>query len=77
MSNALNNSYMLSSTLDTSCPQTSYWRLDRSGYLVGDSPTWADLYLAEFAELANKVPSLYDGFPEVIIYLFLIRHINR
>ncbi|VDP22435.1 unnamed protein product [Heligmosomoides polygyrus] len=35
------------------------------GYLVGDSPTWADLYLAEFAELANKVPSLYDGFPEV------------
>lgn len=43
------------------------------GYLVGDSLTWADLYLAEFAEFAKKVPSYYEGFPEVILYPFLIR----
>ncbi|VDP05095.1 unnamed protein product [Heligmosomoides polygyrus] len=34
-------------------------------YLVGDSLTWADLYLAEFAEMEKKVPTLYEGFPEV------------
>ncbi|VDP05097.1 unnamed protein product [Heligmosomoides polygyrus] len=48
----------------------------KSGYLVGDSLTWADLYLAEFAEFAKKVPSYYEGFPEVILYPFLIRPMN-
>ncbi|KIH46090.1 hypothetical protein ANCDUO_23859, partial [Ancylostoma duodenale] len=34
------------------------------GYLVGDSLTFADLYLAETSsESAKKFP--YDGFPEV------------
>ncbi|KAK6024026.1 hypothetical protein OSTOST_10173, partial [Ostertagia ostertagi] len=37
---------------------------NKSGYLVGDSLTWADLYLAEMAEFSKKVPQLYDGFPE-------------
>ncbi|VDO72076.1 unnamed protein product [Haemonchus placei] len=37
------------------------------GYLVGDSLTWADLYLAETATWNKKFPNLYDGFPVVMI----------
>lgn len=43
------------------------YQLPCSGYLIGDSVTWADLYLAEFAEIEKKVPFLYDDFPEVIV----------
>ncbi|ETN81236.1 hypothetical protein NECAME_17928 [Necator americanus] len=36
------------------------------GYLVGDSLTFADLYLAECAsEFAKKTPTIFDGFPEI------------
>ncbi|ETN80925.1 glutathione S-transferase protein [Necator americanus] len=35
-------------------------------YLVGDSLTFADLYLAECAsEFAKKTPTIFDGFPEI------------
>ncbi|EPB80177.1 glutathione S-transferase protein [Ancylostoma ceylanicum] len=42
------------------------WPKHKAGYLVGDSLTFADLYLAESSsEFAKKFPSTYDGFPEV------------
>ncbi|KAL6736883.1 hypothetical protein Aduo_007185 [Ancylostoma duodenale] len=45
---------------------TKFLKESKSGYLVGDSLTYADLYLAESsAEFAKKFPSTYDGFPEV------------
>ncbi|KAK6024788.1 glutathione S-transferase protein [Ostertagia ostertagi] len=47
----------------------------QSGYLVGDSLTWPDLYLAEGAELAKKIPTLYDGFPELRAHSEKIRSI--
>ncbi|KAK6738893.1 hypothetical protein RB195_020783 [Necator americanus] len=38
----------------------------KSGYLVGDSVTYADLCLAEHTSgIAAKFPSIYDGFPEI------------
>ncbi|VDL78723.1 unnamed protein product [Nippostrongylus brasiliensis] len=43
---------------------TNFLRNNKSGYLVGDSLTWADLCVANFADLFNKVATLYDGFPE-------------
>ncbi|KAL6725757.1 hypothetical protein Aduo_007788 [Ancylostoma duodenale] len=43
---------------------TKFLRESKSGYLVGDSLTFADLYLAETSsESAKNFP--YDGFPEV------------
>ncbi|RCN48923.1 glutathione S-transferase protein [Ancylostoma caninum] len=45
---------------------TKFLKESKSGYLVGDSLTFADLYLAETSsELAKKIPATYDGFPEV------------
>ncbi|EPB80176.1 hypothetical protein ANCCEY_00731 [Ancylostoma ceylanicum] len=45
---------------------SKFLRESKSGYLVGNSLTFADLYLAEIsAELGKKIPSIYDGFPEV------------
>ncbi|RCN48922.1 glutathione S-transferase protein [Ancylostoma caninum] len=45
---------------------TKFLKENKSGYLVGNSLTYADLYLAESsAEFAKKIPSIYDGFPEV------------
>ncbi|KAL6736886.1 glutathione S-transferase protein [Ancylostoma duodenale] len=45
---------------------TKFLKKSNSGYLVGDSLTYADLYLAETSvELAKKFPTIYDGFPEV------------
>ncbi|EPB80174.1 hypothetical protein ANCCEY_00729 [Ancylostoma ceylanicum] len=45
---------------------TKFLKESKSGYLVGDSLTFADLYLAETsAEFAKKIPALYGGFPEV------------
>ncbi|CAJ0605916.1 unnamed protein product [Cylicocyclus nassatus] len=45
---------------------TKFLKENKSGYLVGDSLTFADLYLAEHcAEFAKKMPSIYDGFPEI------------
>ncbi|WKX95180.1 hypothetical protein Q1695_011995 [Nippostrongylus brasiliensis] len=38
---------------------------NKSGFLVGDSLTWADLYLAEAAEIGQNVPEFYEGFPEI------------
>ncbi|VDL83413.1 unnamed protein product [Nippostrongylus brasiliensis] len=45
------------------------------GFLVGDSLTWADLYLANFADLLGKAPTLYDGFPEVKAHAEKVRSI--
>ncbi|KHJ91458.1 hypothetical protein OESDEN_08679 [Oesophagostomum dentatum] len=45
-----------------------FLRKSQSGYLVGDSLTFADLYLAECSsEFAKKIPQTYDGFPKVIL----------
>ncbi|KIH46024.1 hypothetical protein ANCDUO_23926, partial [Ancylostoma duodenale] len=45
---------------------TKFLKESKSGYLVGNSLTFADLYLAEIsAEFFKKIPSIYDGFPEV------------
>ncbi|EPB80175.1 hypothetical protein ANCCEY_00730 [Ancylostoma ceylanicum] len=45
---------------------TKFLKESKSGYLVGDSLTFADLYLAETsAEFVKKFPTIYDGFPEV------------
>ncbi|KAK6024789.1 hypothetical protein OSTOST_09337 [Ostertagia ostertagi] len=35
------------------------------GYLVGNSLTFADLYVAEMTTFLEKHPQLYDGFPEM------------
>ncbi|VDL83412.1 unnamed protein product [Nippostrongylus brasiliensis] len=48
---------------------------NKSGFLVGDSFTWADLYLANFADLLPKVPTLYDGFPEAKAHAEMVRAI--
>ncbi|KAK6056135.1 glutathione S-transferase protein [Cooperia oncophora] len=48
---------------------------NKSGYLVGNKLTWADLYLAEMAEFEKKVPELYEGFPEVKAHSEKIRSI--
>ncbi|KAK6008963.1 glutathione S-transferase protein [Ostertagia ostertagi] len=48
---------------------------NKSGYLVGDSLTWADLLLAETATNAQKFPNIYDGFPEVKAHSEKIRSI--
>ncbi|CAJ0598691.1 unnamed protein product [Cylicocyclus nassatus] len=45
---------------------TNFLKKNGSGYLVGSSITIADLLLAEFsAEVAKKIPTLYDGYPEI------------
>ncbi|VDO85500.1 unnamed protein product [Heligmosomoides polygyrus] len=54
---------------------TKFLNQSKSGYLVGDSLTWADLVLAEMAEVAKKVPTLYDGFPEAKAHSEKIRSI--
>ncbi|KAK6738896.1 hypothetical protein RB195_020785 [Necator americanus] len=37
-----------------------------SGYLVGDSLTWADLYLAEHVAVYGEMfPEMLEGFPEI------------
>ncbi|PIO70329.1 glutathione S-transferase protein [Teladorsagia circumcincta] len=54
---------------------TKILKSNKSGYLVGDSLTWPDLYLAEGTELAKKIPTLYDGFPELKAHSEKIRSI--
>nr|CDJ94827.1 Glutathione S-transferase domain containing protein [Haemonchus contortus] len=54
---------------------TNFLKNNPSGYLVGDSLTWADLYLAETATWNKKFPNLYDGFPEVKAHVEKIRSI--
>ncbi|ETN78540.1 hypothetical protein NECAME_10313 [Necator americanus] len=45
---------------------TTFLMKSNSGYLINDSLTFVDLYLAEHtSEMVKKVPTLYDGFPEV------------
>ncbi|KAK6048160.1 glutathione S-transferase protein, partial [Cooperia oncophora] len=44
---------------------TKILKQNKSGYLVGDSLTFADLYVAEMTTFAEKFPKMYDGFPEV------------
>ncbi|VDO32212.1 unnamed protein product [Haemonchus placei] len=48
---------------------------NKSGYLVGDSLTWADLWVADIATWTKKYPSLYDGFPEMKAHAEKIRSI--
>ncbi|PIO62764.1 hypothetical protein TELCIR_15663, partial [Teladorsagia circumcincta] len=43
---------------------TKFLQHNDSGYLVGDSLTWADLLLAELDTYSEKIPALYEGFPE-------------
>ncbi|WKX93334.1 hypothetical protein Q1695_010969 [Nippostrongylus brasiliensis] len=54
---------------------TNFLKNNKSGFLVGDSLTWADLYLANFADLVPKVPTLYDGFPEAKAHAEMVRAI--
>nr|CDJ80775.1 Glutathione S-transferase domain containing protein [Haemonchus contortus] len=44
---------------------TKFLERNGSGYLVGDSLTWADLLLAELDTYSEKIPALYEGFPEM------------
>ncbi|ETN72205.1 hypothetical protein NECAME_18971 [Necator americanus] len=45
---------------------TKFLKKSTSGYLISDSLTFVDLYLAEHtSEMVKKVPTLYNGFPEV------------
>ncbi|VDM79124.1 unnamed protein product [Strongylus vulgaris] len=45
---------------------TNFLKKSNTGYLVGSSITVADLLLAEFSsEFSKKLPTLYDGFPEI------------
>ncbi|CAJ0605918.1 unnamed protein product [Cylicocyclus nassatus] len=53
---------------------TNFLKANKSGYLIGDSLTFADLYLAEYSsEFAKKIPGLFDGFPEVKAHAEMIR----
>ncbi|KHJ90471.1 glutathione S-transferase protein [Oesophagostomum dentatum] len=53
-----------------------FLRKSQSGYLVGDSLTFADLYLAECSsEFAKKIPETYDGFSKVKAHADLVRSI--
>ncbi|WKX95184.1 hypothetical protein Q1695_011998 [Nippostrongylus brasiliensis] len=54
---------------------TNFLRNNKSGYLVGDSLTWADLCVANFADLFNKVATLYDGFPEMKAHVAKVQSI--
>ncbi|KHJ81993.1 glutathione S-transferase protein [Oesophagostomum dentatum] len=55
---------------------TKFLKANKSGYLVGDSLTFADLYLAEASsEFAKKIPTLYDGFPEIKAHAEKVRSI--
>ncbi|KAK6042591.1 glutathione S-transferase protein [Cooperia oncophora] len=44
---------------------TKFLQNSGSGYLVGDSLTWADLLVAELDTYSAKIPALYEGFPDV------------
>ncbi|XGW08993.1 hypothetical protein V3C99_011365 [Haemonchus contortus] len=44
---------------------TKILKENKTGYLVGDSLTFADLYVAEMTTFTEHYPKLYDGFPEV------------
>ncbi|KHJ78385.1 glutathione S-transferase protein [Oesophagostomum dentatum] len=54
---------------------TKFLKANKSGYLVGDSLTYVDLYLAETSEFAKKVPTLYDAFPEIKAHAEKVRSI--
>ncbi|VDL66232.1 unnamed protein product, partial [Nippostrongylus brasiliensis] len=54
---------------------TKWLKNSKSGFLVGDSVTWADLLVAEFAELTTRIPNFYDGFSEVKAHADKIRSI--
>ncbi|VDL65510.1 unnamed protein product [Nippostrongylus brasiliensis] len=54
---------------------TKILKNNKSGYFVGDSLTWADLYLACMADHAETVPEFYDGFPEMKAHSDRIRSI--
>ncbi|KAK6028106.1 glutathione S-transferase protein [Ostertagia ostertagi] len=44
---------------------TKILKENKTGYLVGNSLTFADLYVAEMTTFLEKHPQLYDGFPEM------------
>ncbi|RCN48921.1 glutathione S-transferase protein [Ancylostoma caninum] len=55
---------------------TKFLKESKSGYLVGDSLTFADLYVAEIsAEFDKRFPKIYDGFPEVKAHAEKVRSI--
>nr|CDJ94823.1 Glutathione S-transferase domain containing protein [Haemonchus contortus] len=54
---------------------TPFLKNNKSGYLVGDSLTWADLLVAEAATWTKQFPNLYDGFPEMKAHAEKIRSI--
>ncbi|VDL78724.1 unnamed protein product [Nippostrongylus brasiliensis] len=46
---------------------TGFLKNNKSGFLVGNSVTWADLLVAEMSVQYNGVPDFYKGFPEVLV----------
>ncbi|XGW09001.1 hypothetical protein V3C99_011369 [Haemonchus contortus] len=54
---------------------TKFLKNNKSGFLVGDSLTFADLWVADIATWSKKYPSLYDGFPEMKAHAEKIRSI--
>ncbi|KIH45135.1 glutathione S-transferase protein [Ancylostoma duodenale] len=55
---------------------TKFLKESKSGYLVGDSLTFADLYVAEIsAEFDKRFSKIYDGFPEVKAHAEEVRSI--
>ncbi|VDO19014.1 unnamed protein product [Heligmosomoides polygyrus] len=54
---------------------TKFLKNNKSGFLVGDSLTWADLYVAGLTDLASIAPTLYDGFPELKAHSEKVRSI--
>ncbi|WKX93326.1 hypothetical protein Q1695_010962 [Nippostrongylus brasiliensis] len=48
---------------------------NKSGFLVGDSVTWADLVLAEFSSQFQDVADFYKGFPEIKAHSEKVRSI--
>ncbi|KAK6767370.1 hypothetical protein RB195_026570 [Necator americanus] len=55
---------------------TKFLKKSNSGYLIGDSVTFVDLYLAEqTSEMVKQVPTLCDGFPEIKAHAEKVRSI--
>ncbi|KAL6736575.1 hypothetical protein Aduo_006910 [Ancylostoma duodenale] len=55
---------------------TKFLKDNPSGYLVGDSVTWADLYLAEHVAVYGEMfPEMLEGFPEIKSHSLKVRSI--
>ncbi|KHJ90794.1 glutathione S-transferase protein [Oesophagostomum dentatum] len=57
---------------------TKFLKNNKSGFLVGDSVTWADLLIAEHSsDMSHRIPEFLNGFPEVKAHMEKVRSIPK